>query len=43
MDAVKRGETDVQYELIFLDYSMPVMDGPTFAYEIRQYLDEIDR
>ena len=27
-------------EFIFLDYSMPVMDGPTFAKRIRSYIDE---
>ena len=39
-EAFKRGETNVQYKLIFLDYSMPIMDGPTFAFELRKYLDE---
>lgn len=28
-----------RYELIFLDYSMPLMDGPEFAVLARQLLD----
>ena len=40
IEAIKRGEAVEQFKLIFLDYSMPIMDGPTFAKGLRKYIDE---
>ena len=40
IDEINQGRTKLMYKVIFLDYSMPDMDGPKVATEIRKMVSK---
>ena len=40
IDEINQGRTKIMYKVIFLDYSMPDMDGPKVATEIRKMVSK---